>query len=595
MPDIAIDLRETQYAGHAQHITAGTNMAGYDALLSIGGDGTAHEVVNGMLLGVVLGVHPPHALPALCIVPCGSGNTVAYSIGYQTHEEAVQRLLARTTRALDVVELAHAPPTPQAGAEWLAAVMPPATSPPATAPTAPDGSAAGEGLSAPSTPPSVLVGSGETAGVLATAGEDEPPPAGAPRSPRFRGAKQDSGAQVARATGSGDLGPLASAAASGLATCSSPGQPSGEGGGTAQRQASYDGATGDHATETKVYGEDEGGAFSWKLSLLTHLAAGRQAAAMAGEAGPTERDAAQAPTPAVAASGGAAAVAEGAPGPDEEAAAAATASPAPETAQTDRAVTPKDVEAAPAVTPHGLPATPWACPGLPEGADVDSLSSHLVFSLNMVGYGLAPTIVRIADDCRAVCGTAPYTLAAATQIAYRPSFRAKVVLQQACEVEGLPDHSAPVPVPGTGNKALSGELEVPGGEFIMLQMQNTIHCGDKTPFCPNAAVDDGFLDVATIHRAPRCQLAATLKESEGIAGEHVLRPFVRQWQARQALVYPAEGVNAALPGCCNCCCACCSDGVHAPRGPGSLNVDGEDTGFTPARVTIVPAALRVFA
>ncbi|CAE7924649.1 sgkB, partial [Symbiodinium sp. KB8] len=121
VPDIAIDLRETQYAGHAQHITAGTNMAGYDALLSIGGDGTAHEVVNGMLLGVVLGVHPPHALPALCIVPCGSGNTVAYSIGYQTHEEAVQRLLARTTRALDVVELAHAPPTPQAGAEWLAA------------------------------------------------------------------------------------------------------------------------------------------------------------------------------------------------------------------------------------------------------------------------------------------------------------------------------------------------------------------------------------------------------------------------------------------------------------------------------------------
>ncbi|CAE7634308.1 unnamed protein product [Symbiodinium sp. KB8] len=398
--------------------------------------------------------------------------------------------------------------------------MPPATSPPATAPAAPDGSAASEGLSAPSTPPSVLVGSGETAGVLATAGEDEPPPAGAPRSPRFRGAKQDSGAQVARATGSGDLGPLASAAASGLATCSSPGQPSGEGGATAQRQASYDGATGDHATETKVYGEDEGGAFSWKLGLLTHLAAGRQAAA---RAGPTERDAAQAPTPAVAASGGAAAVAEGAPGPDEEAAAAATASPAPEIAQTDRAATPGDVEAAPTVAPHDLPATPWACPGLPEGANVDSLSSHLVFSLNMVGYGLAPTIVRIADDCR-------------------------VVLQQACEVEGLPHHSAPVPVAGTGNKALSGELEVPGGEFIMLQMQNTIHCGDKTPFCPNAAVDDGFLDVATIHRAPRCQLAATLKESEGIAGEHVLRPFVRQWQARQALVYPAEGVNAALPG-----------------------------------------------
>ena len=46
---IKVDKRETEYAGHANALCNTLPLAGYDAIVAIGGDGTFHECVNGLM------------------------------------------------------------------------------------------------------------------------------------------------------------------------------------------------------------------------------------------------------------------------------------------------------------------------------------------------------------------------------------------------------------------------------------------------------------------------------------------------------------------------------------------------------------------
>ena len=43
-------LKETTHGGHAEEIVNTTDLSDVDMLVSIGGDGTCHEIVNGLLL-----------------------------------------------------------------------------------------------------------------------------------------------------------------------------------------------------------------------------------------------------------------------------------------------------------------------------------------------------------------------------------------------------------------------------------------------------------------------------------------------------------------------------------------------------------------
>jgi diacylglycerol kinase (ATP) len=65
---------ETEYAGHAELLAAEGISAGFDIILSAGGDGTMHQVVNGVLT---------HESPtaAIGLIPLGSGNDLARSLG----------------------------------------------------------------------------------------------------------------------------------------------------------------------------------------------------------------------------------------------------------------------------------------------------------------------------------------------------------------------------------------------------------------------------------------------------------------------------------------------------------------------------------
>lgn len=69
------DWAGTEYPGHGTVIARQAALEGYDRVVAMGGDGTVHEVVNGLM------EVPPEKRPYLGVVPIGSGNDFAFSSG----------------------------------------------------------------------------------------------------------------------------------------------------------------------------------------------------------------------------------------------------------------------------------------------------------------------------------------------------------------------------------------------------------------------------------------------------------------------------------------------------------------------------------
>lgn len=65
----------TVYPTHAIELARQAGEEGYDMVVAMGGDGTVHEVMNGLMQV------PVEKRPILGVVPIGSGNDFAYSIG----------------------------------------------------------------------------------------------------------------------------------------------------------------------------------------------------------------------------------------------------------------------------------------------------------------------------------------------------------------------------------------------------------------------------------------------------------------------------------------------------------------------------------
>lgn len=69
------DWSGTVYPTHAIELARQACEQGYDLVVAMGGDGTVHEVVNGLMQA------PAEKRPVLGVVPVGSGNDFAHAIG----------------------------------------------------------------------------------------------------------------------------------------------------------------------------------------------------------------------------------------------------------------------------------------------------------------------------------------------------------------------------------------------------------------------------------------------------------------------------------------------------------------------------------
>jgi diacylglycerol kinase family enzyme len=90
--DLDLVLAETAHRGHATDLARQAADEGYDVVLAVGGDGTVNEAVNGLL------AHGPSPrLPALAVLPIGSANVFARSLGLPNDP------LGATTLVLDAL------------------------------------------------------------------------------------------------------------------------------------------------------------------------------------------------------------------------------------------------------------------------------------------------------------------------------------------------------------------------------------------------------------------------------------------------------------------------------------------------------------
>ncbi len=81
--------------GHAAEIAA--SATGYDVVVAMGGDGTVHEVLNGLM------THPPSSRPTLGLLPTGSGNDTRRTLGVSADlAQAAIELSTGRRRSFDV-------------------------------------------------------------------------------------------------------------------------------------------------------------------------------------------------------------------------------------------------------------------------------------------------------------------------------------------------------------------------------------------------------------------------------------------------------------------------------------------------------------
>lgn len=91
------DWSGTVYPTHALELARQAALDGYDLVVALGGDGTVHEVVNGLMQA------PPEKRPALGVVPIGSGNDCAHALGLpRDSQQAMARALSGEPASMDL-------------------------------------------------------------------------------------------------------------------------------------------------------------------------------------------------------------------------------------------------------------------------------------------------------------------------------------------------------------------------------------------------------------------------------------------------------------------------------------------------------------
>jgi len=99
---IAVEVAETAREGHATELARDGYARGYRKFISVGGDGTTFEIVNGLFPEAASG-DPP----MLAFLPLGTGNSFLRDFTGNASTQAVEALIAGRSRPCDVFRLKH--------------------------------------------------------------------------------------------------------------------------------------------------------------------------------------------------------------------------------------------------------------------------------------------------------------------------------------------------------------------------------------------------------------------------------------------------------------------------------------------------------
>jgi len=91
------DWSGTVYPTHAVDLARQAADEGHELVIAAGGDGTVHEVVNGLMQV------PAAQRPRLGVVPLGSGNDFSHAIGIEKKpDQALRQIFTGQTRRIDI-------------------------------------------------------------------------------------------------------------------------------------------------------------------------------------------------------------------------------------------------------------------------------------------------------------------------------------------------------------------------------------------------------------------------------------------------------------------------------------------------------------
>lgn len=100
---LQVDSVASTSPGHAVELAREAYDQGYRQFLAVGGDGTAHEILNGVFAGRKF-VEPV----TLGFLPLGTGNSFLRDFSTNGAEASVQAILENRKRAIDLIRLNHA-------------------------------------------------------------------------------------------------------------------------------------------------------------------------------------------------------------------------------------------------------------------------------------------------------------------------------------------------------------------------------------------------------------------------------------------------------------------------------------------------------
>jgi diacylglycerol kinase (ATP) len=98
-----VDVVSTGAAGDGARLAREGRAQGYHKFLAVGGDGTGHEILNGIFAGVPA----PHERIAMGFLPLGTGNSFLRDFTKDGAKASLQALLEHRTRTIDLMRLRH--------------------------------------------------------------------------------------------------------------------------------------------------------------------------------------------------------------------------------------------------------------------------------------------------------------------------------------------------------------------------------------------------------------------------------------------------------------------------------------------------------
>jgi YegS/Rv2252/BmrU family lipid kinase len=100
---LEIDVIASTGPGHTVQLAREAYVQGYRRFLAVGGDGTAHEILNGVFAG-----RANVQRIALGFLPLGTGNSFLRDFTRDGAEASMQALLENRKRSVDLIRLTHA-------------------------------------------------------------------------------------------------------------------------------------------------------------------------------------------------------------------------------------------------------------------------------------------------------------------------------------------------------------------------------------------------------------------------------------------------------------------------------------------------------